>query len=511
MLMRNLRKNAAGGALKTGAALLLVSIVCASLYSYDRSSTLCRKIESAVQGEKIIEGDIGIKVVSLPEGNTLYEKNADALFISASNNKLVTTAAALHYLGPEYKFKTTLYATGIRHKNGVLEGDILLRGGGDPNISGRFYNGDTTAAFRRMIEELKKLGIKHVRGSIIGDDTFFDRQYVHPDWQNERLDRWYAAPVSALSFNDNCIDFAVSPGAKAGAAAKISIAPLTRYAKMYNRCTTTNSRRKHVIGFGRQKDANIITFTGRFYVKGSAYKNWVAVHQPSLYTTTVFKEEMLRQGVMVDGGVRLVRDAAEFKKVEKKKVCVFESSLLEAIKVANKRSQNFHAEQILKTLGAEVKGAGSFDGGRRAVKDFLSEVGIVTHDYSFRDGSGLSSKNTLRADLFARVLEYMYRHKYSKEYIDSLAVAGTDGSLRRRMGYEPLRGNVLAKTGSLPNSGVHALSGYVRCKGGKMMAFSILFNKSRKGKVEIRRVEEKIVLAVYRHGEDAARLSELAN
>jgi len=511
MAMRNFRKNGVGEALKTGAALLLILIVCGSLYSFDGSSKLSGQIESAIESEKILDGDIGVKLVCLPEGNTLYQKNADSLFVAASNNKLITTAAALHFLGPEYKFRTTLYATGTRHKNGLLDGDILLRGGGDPNISGRFYNGDTTAVFRRMIKELKKLGIKRVRGSVIGDDTFFDRQYVHPDWKNERLDRWYAAPSSALALNDNCINFVVSPGPKAGSAAKIRIAPLTRYVKIYNKCITTNSRKRHLINVSRQKGSNVITITGRFYIKAGPYKNYVAVHQPSLYAVTVFKEEMVRQGIKVDGGVRLVKDAAEFRKVKKKKVCVYESSLLDAIKIANKRSQNFYAEQILKTLGAEMKGSGSFDGGRRAVQDFLSEVGIDRRDYSFRDGSGLSNKNAFSPDHLARVLEYMYRHKFSAQYLDSLAVAGTDGSLRKRMGYAPLKGNVFAKTGSLPSNGVHALSGYVRCKGGKMVAFSILFNKSRRKKVDIRRAEEKIVLAVYRYGEDAARLSELAN
>jgi len=472
---------------------------------------MCAQIDAAIAESKVAPGDIGIKIISVPEGDTLYEKNAEKLFIPASNNKLVTTAAALHYLGKDYKFRTFLYATGTLRKGGLLDGDILLVGGGDPNISGRFYGGDTTAVFRKMIEQVKKLGIKKIGGSVIADDTFFDRQYIHPDWKDEKPWSWYAAPVSALSFNDNCIDFELTPAAKAGKPVSIRISPLTSYVTLYNKCVTTNNSKKHKWGYYRKSNTNEIFFSGRYYTKAKPYNKWIAVYQPTLFAGTVFKEEMERQAVKVEGTVRLVKDANEFREVEKKRVCVFKSSLVQAIEIANKRSQNFYAEQILKTLGAEKKEHGTFQAGAAAVQDFMKEVGILPGTYSYRDGSGLSRFNKLSARQIAAVLEYMYRHKYSGQYVNSLAVAGSDGSLASRMGYAPLAGNVFAKTGSLAASGVHCISGYIRCSSGRTAAFSILFNKSQKGRLDIRRLEEKILVAIYRYGPSANKAPESVN
>jgi D-alanyl-D-alanine carboxypeptidase/D-alanyl-D-alanine-endopeptidase (penicillin-binding protein 4) len=220
---------------------------------------------------------------------------------------------------------------------------------------------------------------------------------------------------------------------------------------------------------------------------------------------------MGRQSVKVEGDVRLVRDAGEFKEVKKKRICIFESSLIQAIEIANKRSQNFYAEQILKTLGAEKRGHGSFKSGSTAVQDFMKEVGILPGTYSYRDGSGLSKHNKLSPRQIAAVLEYMYRHECAAAYVNSLAVAGTDGSLASRMGYAPLKGNVLAKTGSLANSGVHCISGYIRCGSGGTAAFTILFNKSQKGRVDIRRLEEKILVAIYRHAPSKGEAHESVN
>ena len=354
-------------------AILFAIAVCGELCPQERP-LLRAQIDAAIAESKIISGDIGIKIISVPEGNTLYEKNAEKLFIPASNNKLVTTAAALHCLGKDYKFRTYLYATGTLRRGGLLDGDILLTGGGDPNMSGRFYGSDTTAVFKKMIEQVKKLGIKRIGGSVIADDTFFDRQYIHPDWKDEKPWSWYAAPVSALSFNDNCIDFELTPATKAGKTVSVRISPRTSYVTLINECLTTDNRKKHKWGYYRKSNTNDILFSGRYYKKAEPYNKWIAVYQPTLFAATVFKEEMERQGIKVEGDVRLVKNAEEFREVKKKRVCIFESSLVQAIEIANKRSQNFYAEQVLKTLGAEKKGHGSFPSGAQAVQDFLKEI-----------------------------------------------------------------------------------------------------------------------------------------
>ncbi|HEY4481500.1 MAG TPA: D-alanyl-D-alanine carboxypeptidase, partial [Candidatus Brocadiaceae bacterium] len=198
---------------------------------------------SAIVEKKVLNNaQVGIHVVSLKNNNKiLYKRNEEKLFSIASNTKLFTTAATLVYLSPKYEYKTIVYRSGKVSPDGVLEGDIIIKGSGDPNLSGRFNNGHVTAVPESWAAEVKGAGINVINGDIIADDRVFDREYTPPTWPSNQLSKWYCAEVGGLSFNDNCANFIIEPGKKAGELVKVTIEPDTAYVKINNNCKTTNN------------------------------------------------------------------------------------------------------------------------------------------------------------------------------------------------------------------------------------------------------------------------------
>ena len=220
---------------------------------------------------------------------------------------------ALELLGPGYRFRTTVAWTGTLRSDGVLQGDLVLIGRGDPSISGRFHRGMATAVMNEWADAVEAAGIRQVWGDIIADDSFFDRQHTHPDWPRSQLAAWYCAPISALSFNDNCILVIVRPGEKQGKPATVQTAPPTPFVRVFNRCRTTRPRS----GLNRVL-VNRLPGKNDIYVSGGIPRGsppasfWITVHEPALYTATVFREVLAARGVKVSGQVRLKTPTVRF-------------------------------------------------------------------------------------------------------------------------------------------------------------------------------------------------------
>jgi len=397
--------------------------------------------------------------------------------VVASNVKLITTAAALTKLGSEYSYETKLFALGPTDSRGTLKGDLLVKGSGDPNISGRF-TGRPTALFETWARLLKESGISQIAGDIVGDDTIFDRQFVHPSWPADQLTFWYTAPVSALSFNDNCVDLLVAPASQTGRPPAIRLSPRTSYVATKNLCETVEKPTKPLILY-RPPSTNDITIGGQVRLGTSPWNGSVTVENPSRYFVHVLWETLHRCGVKVIGKPRLVSDNESSYTSNDPPILVHSSDLADTVFVTNKRSQNFYAEQLLKTLGHEVLGQGSFHAGKQVIESFLADIGASDPGCCISDGSGLSRDGRLTTRQIVAVLEFMYRSPHKLVYLKSLPVSGTDGTLAERLTGPGLQGEVLAKTGYV--AGASALSGYVFPENGPPLAFSILINGLKAG------------------------------
>ena len=468
---------------------LLVTCFLSSNISYTQENSidnLRKNLKILYSSKQLDDAFLGIYIESLTTGEIIYRHNEYKFFMPASNMKLFTTAAALELLEPEFYYKTGIYHTG-NIVNGVLHGDIYIRGSGDPSISGRFYDNDINKAFRDAALFIKKYGINEINGNIIGDDNYFDDIPFGYGWSWDDFPFWYSAQLSALSFNDNCVDFTVKPADFINEDAVVTWFPVTGYIEFENKIKTSPPARTRKIDFWRDLQSNKIVAQGNIQLEGKPYKEYITVDNPTLYTTMAFKVLLDSVGITVSGEVKDIDDIKEqpspeeeyiFYEVNCKKITEINSPPIpELIKVVNKKSHNFYADMLLKTLGKEFTGTGSIKNGREVVEKFLSKFGIDPVNFYMYDGSGLSRNNLIKPSQIARLLRFMRRSEYFQHYYDSLPIAGIDGSLEERMLNTNCVNNIRAKTGQIQF--VRALSGYATAKDNEEFLFVIIGNHFR--------------------------------
>ena len=440
---------------------------------------------------------VSVAVADLAEGNWLVEHGPDLLCTVASNNKLVTTAAALDELGPDFQFRTTVSAVGKVSSTGVLHGELLIVGRGDPNISGRVHGGKVTAVPEQWAAAVAKAGIKQITGGVIADDTYFDRVFTHPQWPNGQHSAWYCAQVGALSFNDNCVLLVVTPGARRHAPAVCSLVPATQYVTIAGSVDTSRARLgAHAVAANRAVGRNQVTVSGSVRQQSAPYTTWITVHDPALYTATVFREVLEAKGIRVGGPARLRTPTTHIDPRTVAELITTTSTLGDAVAVANARSQNFYAEQILKTLGREKRGKGTWAAGAEAVEAFLRRAhvkGVV----QYTDGSGLARANRFSARQLCVLLAHAHSQKYGSRYLRSLAEPGKPGTLEHRPRLVPLQGRLFAKTGYI--RGVCTLSGYLATHGGRLVAFAFLVNDYRTSLDAVRAVQDALCLKLVHY------------
>lgn len=453
--------------LRTAARALAASVLAiAALRAHAVEPPLNRAVLDLVRSANLKGASAAISVVEVKSGRILCGIDDGRLVTPASNLKIITTGCALLLLGDQFQFTTTIYASGAIDARGSLDGDLVVAAGGDPAISGREHDGKTTAVFDAWAAEIAR-SIRSVSGSLLIDDTIFDRQYVHPSWPRDQLTRWYCAPVSAFALNDNCIDVTVRPGAKPGDLALVALDPPTSYFRVQNTCRTIPSGKARAV-ISRLPDADTLEVSGQLTPKSAGAAAPVAVANPTLFAATVLRERLAAAGVTIAGRIALADKPIDTARM--RRLASTSHSLASAVRTANKRSQNFYAEMILKTLGRRVATPASFESGVRGISPVLEKLGMKPGSCTIEDGSGLSPRNALTALQLAWFLRVMALSACADTFVASLPIAGKDGTLERRMTDPPCAGAVLAKTGHLRH--VSALSGYLKTTD-RWLAFSI--------------------------------------
>lgn len=458
---------------------LLVAVLLIARVS--ASQDIAGRIDSLVADTTLDNAHIGLAIYDITADSMIYSLNADRLFSPASNMKLFTSAAALGLLGPEYRFKTGFFRTGKIDKKGRLKGDLVIAAGGDPLISGRFRD-SVIEVLELWADSLKSMGIKEIKGDIVTDNSFFSGSELGSGWSWDDLTYWYACPISALSFNDNCVDLKFLPGEKVGDPAIIEIDPPTDYITIINNAITLPADSEFTLDYYRKPFTNDVTFFGGISVSDTAGEiDYVSVHRPELYTAYVFASILKDNGIKFKGDIVSLDDMDNDNRpayATEKLASLFEwwsDSLGLVISVINKNSQNFFAEQSLKTIGRELGDDGSFSKGIEFAEAFFDSIGIGSDDISMYDGSGLSYINMIKPSAVIRLLKNMGRSPYFQTYYESMAIPGIDRSVRTRLEGIENRERVRAKTGYIANTS--SFSGYVDGPhAGHLLAFSILVN-----------------------------------
>ena len=422
---------------------------------------------AAVLGDPLLApSNVGIKVVSVTTGEVLYDAGADKLYHPASTMKLLTAAAALVRLKPNYRFHTSLYADGVE---GVrVRGNAYLKGRGDPLFD--------IEELAKMVDTLVQSGVKEIDGDIVVDDTYFDDIPKGKGWM------WDDGPIggyyshqSALTVNHNGVTITVSPSAEIGDPVRLRLDPPTEYLEVLNDAVTVGASESGTLRVERQTNpvpANVLTISGFMPANQEAMRRRVDIVNPALFCGTLFREALARNGILVQGVVRqgVVPDGVS-------EIAVHTSLPLSlVVRKMNKRSNNLIAELLLKTLGAEVIGApGTSQKGLHVINEFMSETGIAVTQSALADGSGVSRYNLLSASMLTNLLVRMFQDfSVMPEYVMSLPIAGVDGTLSWRMKDSGAAGVLRAKTGTM--RGVTTLAGYAMTVDGEILAFAMLMS-----------------------------------
>jgi D-alanyl-D-alanine carboxypeptidase/D-alanyl-D-alanine-endopeptidase (penicillin-binding protein 4) len=440
---------------------------------------LQRAIEKIISQPRFATTRWGILIESLDRKRVLFSHEAHQLFVPASNLKLYTTAAALVHLGPAYRFRTSIFAAAPPNETGVIHGDIILYGRGDPNLSSRASGGGSLTSLDSLAAQLYQAGIREIHGDVIGDESYFSGPPLGLGWEWDDLQWSYGAEISALSVDDNVIELTLLPNDTVGAPAKIFTEPETSYVTIINKTVTASTGESQDIGIHRGLEDNVIEIWGRVPTDGSGFQGYVAVHEPALYAATVLAEALNRRGIKITG--QPLRADAEYRQDHRldvsklKELASIESiPLSDELRILNKISQNLHAESLLRTLGAVVTGEATTGKGTEVVQKLLQSVRARQRGIAIQDGSGLSRQNLVTPASTVDLLRYMYQHAQPKVFIGSLPVAGVDGTLESRMRNTPAQANLRAKTGTLRY--ISTLSGYVTSARGEHLVFSIMAN-----------------------------------
>ncbi|MCU7490889.1 MAG: D-alanyl-D-alanine carboxypeptidase/D-alanyl-D-alanine-endopeptidase [Bacteroidota bacterium] len=443
-------------------------------FNSSRIAEFWQQIDDIFNDPNFNSANWGVVVKSLETGEYLYKRNEDKLMVPASNLKLFTTSAGLLLLGKNYRYKTNLYMNG-NLEGSILKGDLIIQGSGDPTISGRFHEEDPYKVYNDWADTLLSRGIEEITGNLIGDDKLFDENGLGEGWSWDYETYWYSASTSAISFNDNCVDIIIKP-TEAGKQASLSILPETKYVTIINKVVTVPKDTPTDIDVYRERGTNIITVFGKISENSEEFKTYSTVNNPTQFSLIVLKDILKKKGIVIRGYATDIDEenvSLDYSKM-KKIFTHYSVPLSEIVRVINKNSQNFYAEQLLKTIGLTKYGFGSIENGVKAVKNLLREMGINSEDMIMADGSGLSRLDLVTPRQIVDLLNYMYKNETFSVFYQTLPVAGIDGSLARRMLRSKAENNVRAKTGYL--GGVRSLCGFVHTADNEPVAFSIIVN-----------------------------------
>ena len=419
----------------------------------------------------------GVDIRSAETGELIFSHNGDRLMMPASNMKILTLAAAAQNLGWDYRFRTILETT-APVEGGVLRGDLIIRGNGDPSINTRANRAATV--FDEWAQALRSAGITAIDGRIVGDDQAFEDEGLGPGWSWDYLDAGYASPVGALQFNENVADLTISPGAAEGDPAIIRLTPGAGLT-LTNRVTTaaaggTQGR----LAVYRRIDRPELELSGLIPLGAKPVNRTVAVINSTRFLAQAVRDALVARGITVSGeAVDLDDIAAEFAalagRTRRELISAQSPPLRDIGTVLMKVSQNQYAETLLKAVGANAGAQGSTDGGRLAAAATFTGWGIPRDGYVMSDGSGLSRYNYIAPSTITSVLRRMYGDPVHRDaFLATLPVAGTDGTIATRMRKTRAAANARAKTGSIAN--VRSLSGFVKTQDGEALVFAIMAN-----------------------------------
>ena len=411
----------------------------------------------------------GVAVQSLDRRERLFTLNSATLLVPASVAKLMSVATAADAVGWDYRYTTTVRATGPI-VNGVLQGDLIVVGSGDPSIGGRA--GDD---FTSWVQAIKSAGIRRIEGRVNGDDDLLDEPRPQLAWAWDDLGYTTGALFGALNLAENRSTITIAPGPSSGAPAVVTVDPRLAFRVLTNRVATGLAGSPQLLWPEQRPGDPSLTIAGSIPAAAPAVSIAVAVGNPTLWFASVLKSRLVRDGIEITGDAVDIDDVVPPSSRDTATVIYSHRSrtLGEIAQPLLKDSINLYAEALMRLNVA----AGVFptnDAALEGLRKRLDAWGISNAGYQLVDGSGLSRRDAISADAVLSLLERMADPSAKSPFVTGLPIAGVDGSLSTRMKGTPAENNVRAKTGTMSN--IRTLAGYVTTRDGEHLAFVVLIN-----------------------------------
>ncbi|MFF2753236.1 D-alanyl-D-alanine carboxypeptidase/D-alanyl-D-alanine-endopeptidase [Psychrobacillus sp. NPDC058041] len=445
-------------------------------------TNLKNTIDNIMQDSRMRNASTSVTIRKATTGDVVYQYYADKEITPASSLKLLTGAAALDMLGENYRFSTAVLTDG-KVKNGTLNGNLYLRGQGDPTL--------LKTQVDNFADGLVKQGVKRVSGNLIGDDTWFDSVRLSAGILAEDEPYYYAAPISALTLSPNddfdagSVIVEAIPGVN-GKATKVTLTPITSVLQVVNNSKTVPKGQKNTLKITRQVGTNKVVVSGNSPIGTSGTKEWISVTNPTLYALDVFKKSLTEKGITLATSSKIVQG----KTPERAHVLMSRKSmpLKELIIPFMKLSNNTHAEMLAKEMGKVKYGVGSWDAGLKVMREYADSIGLDSDHWNFEDASGMSYSNKTTSNQLSQLLYVVRFEPWYNTYLKSLPIAGESdrfigGTLRNRLKMAPAKGNIIAKTGSLEN--IKSLAGYAKTKDGETLIFTILTENAKTSTIPV--------------------------
>jgi len=445
-------------------------------------ATFGARVDALLGAGPASKGEWGLLVTDAESGEILYEQNADKYFVPASNMKLFSTALALAKLGPDFRFHTTVETQGAISSEGVLSGDVVLVGRGDPNLSNRRFpyqlkeefDGPPEKVLAELADALVAKGVKEISGDAIGDDSYFPRERYPNGWEIDDMVWEYGAAISSIVVDDNTVTLTLTPGEQAGSPVQALVSPATPDFTVENNVVTSAGEVKSDLTLKREPGANLVVVKGTLPAKGTPRKLVLAIEEPAQHAAATLQRLLEARGVKIGGAAKARHERVDTPGEATVLAEHISVPLGDSVKLVNKISQNLHTEMLLRTVARQNGTWNTPDDLMKTPAEFYAAAGIAPGDVIQTDASGLSRHDLVTPRAIVTLLSFAQKQTWFVPYYESLPVAGVDGTLEDRMKNTPAAGRIHAKTGSVEH--VRTISGFAETPSGRRLIFSFLSN-----------------------------------
>lgn len=446
-----------------------------TLLSVQAQNAVSSEVNRLKTDAGLVSAAWGFKAVNLQSGELIAEHNAQMCMVPASVMKTVTTAAALEILGENYTFKTRYYIRGEVSSEGILNGDFIIRGGGDPTFGSEENSGlCASCVVNEALLKLRERGVKVIAGDILADDTFFEELMTPGGWNWSDIGNRYGAAPSGLTFADNTIWYKFKSGREGRPAEFIGVRPYIPSIKVRADVVAGGSGDNAYVYGAEYSEHRYIN--GRITPNQTEFEVHASMPDPPYIAALTFYQQFIDNGLYVTGLPRNARRAGiEINYTQATEIgSIVSPPLSKLVALTNKPSNNLYAEHLHKAISAKTQSEGSNKGSNSIIESFWVNLGLSSPQLFMTDGSGLSRSNAVSPNSIVKIFEYMYKSSRYKTFYESLSIAGVDGTLRNLCKGTKAANNVHAKSGTM--SRVKSYAGYVQTQSGKTIAFCVMAN-----------------------------------